>query len=65
LEQVGRTKTELEKQRLEADRNSWFDPPAAIRRLTWKMGSVGAIAWDVIRGYRYQVPRFMDNSNDS
>ena len=65
LEQGGRTKTELEKQRLEADRNSWFDPPAAIRRLTWKMGSVGAIAWDVIRGYRYQVPRFMDNSNDS
>ena len=55
----------IEGQRTAADRRSWFDPPAALRRLTWKTGSIATIAWDVIRGYSYQMPRFRDSVNDS
>ncbi|MEZ5540420.1 MAG: glycosyltransferase family 25 protein [Pseudomonadota bacterium] len=61
---TGLTVTQLEAQRLAADRRSWFDPPAALRRLRWKIVAVGAIAWDVIRGYHYRVPDYWDNGND-
>lgn len=55
---TGHATNKMEEQRRLADRRSWIDPSAVIRRLAWKLGSVSAIAWDVIRGYRYQAPLF-------
>lgn len=51
-------RSHLQSERNTMNRQSWLEPLALSRRLTWKLGSVARIGLDVAGGYSFQVVPF-------